>query len=200
MKKSARVCAAQIHKPTRQIADINRPHTAPPESTVLTAADPLNPPRWNPLEAVFAFLLPGLGHVLLGEVKRGLIIGGFTLALFFGGLLLGGIAIVDRDAPNPPFVRVFQVFLAPTWAAEWVREHHLVAAPRTQGSALLFAEDPPLTARTYTPSFGRMEEQGVLYTAVAGLLNVMAIVDVLYRRRATPRRRRGAADVGAVSA
>jgi len=33
----------------------------------------------------------------------------------------------------------------------------------------------------YEPSFGHIKEQGVLYTALAGLLNLLAILDVAYR-------------------
>ena len=43
----------------------------------------------------------------------------------------------------------------------------------------------------FEPAFGKTGEQGVLYTSLAGLLNLLAIMDVLYcdpeaRRRRTP--------------
>ena len=47
---------------------------------------------------------------------------------------------------------------------------------------------------TYEPSFGRVNEQGVLYTALAGLLNLLAILDVVYQ---DPRLRENDADAHA---
>ncbi len=134
-------------------------------------------PVWNPLEAVFAFLVPGLGHVLLGERQRGLLVGGFIMLLFVMGLLIGGVAVLDNSSTYGPFSRWGEIFLGPAYAVEWVKERTLQKAEAlpVQGQAL----SPQ--AWTYTPSYGRMEEQGVLYIAVAGLLNLLAILDVVYR-------------------
>ena len=41
---------------------------------------------------------------------------------------------------------------------------------------------PPTPAdATYEPSFGQVYEQGMLYTLLAGLLNLLAMMDVAHR-------------------
>ena len=145
-------------------------------------------PHVHVLAAFAGWLAPGLGHALIGEKARGLIIAAAVGGLWLGGLLLGGITVIDRYAPpegeqGMPVRRLALPFLgqamiapscviavwnsryaAPTWG-------YPPPAPDEQG-----ADKPP-----FSPSFGRMNEQGVLYTALAGLLNVLAIIDVLYR-------------------
>ena len=46
--------------------------------------------------AVLGWILPGLGHASLGDRRRGLLVGGGVLGLFLGGLLIGGLDVVDR--------------------------------------------------------------------------------------------------------
>jgi len=134
--------------------------------------------RW--IAAGACFLLPGLGYVLLGEKIRGRMVGAGILAMFVFGLLIGGVAILDGEQPNAPFVRLGQRFLAPTLVANAVRLRVLEPARSPQEAA----ESP---ARMYTPAYGRMEEQGVLYTSIAGFLNLMTMIDIAGR---SPRRRK----------
>ena len=61
--------------------------------------------RFSPLAAFLAWLWPGLGHISLGEKKRGLYIMFGVLFLFVCGVLVGGIDAVDRQVSkqqNPP--------------------------------------------------------------------------------------------------
>jgi len=51
--------------------------------------------RWPVGAAVAAWLLPGLGHVLLGQRRRGLLLLGAILGLYLAGLLIGGIDVID---------------------------------------------------------------------------------------------------------
>ncbi|MCW5853712.1 MAG: hypothetical protein KIT87_26835, partial [Anaerolineae bacterium] len=39
----------------------------------------------------------------------------------------------------------------------------------------------PHSDHRYQPSFAHVNEQGVLYTALAGLINLLAILDVIYK-------------------
>ncbi len=127
--------------------------------------------QFHPLAAAWGFLLPGAGHLWLGETQRGLIIGGFIMGLFVAGLLIGGIDVIDRRAADAPFIRVGQIFLGPSWAADWCRLSLMEPATTPQ----------EIAPGRYSPSLSRIQEQGVLYTAVAGLLNLMAIIDLVYR-------------------
>ena len=51
--------------------------------------------QWNPAAAFFTWLLPGLGHWMLGHRRRAVILGGAILLLWLGGLLIGGIGVID---------------------------------------------------------------------------------------------------------
>lgn len=56
-----------------------------------------HPPQhgFDPVAGLLAILLPGLGHIARGEKKRGLLAGFAVLAMFFGGMLIGGIDVID---------------------------------------------------------------------------------------------------------
>lgn len=58
------------------------PHTPPAHGFDLAAG-------------LLAVVLPGLGHIARGEKKRGLLAGFAVLAMFFGGMLIGGIDVID---------------------------------------------------------------------------------------------------------
>ncbi|MCG8512167.1 MAG: hypothetical protein MI741_23365 [Rhodospirillales bacterium] len=149
---------------------------------------PSQSPQWYPLEAVAGWVVPGLGHILLGERRRGLILMICIAGLWFSGVLIGGLGVVDWKKPNAPFLWFGQAFVAPTFAANWMINN--------QRFGPIIPEDPlppddiSNDASTYRPSFNRVEEQGVLYTAIAGLLNLMALIDVIYRDPRSPRYRK----------
>lgn len=125
-------------------------------------------PQWNFLEALAGWLIPGLGHWLLGQRRRGLIVGLSILALWAAGLLIGGIGVIHR-VQNPAWF-IGQATIGPSLAIDLYR-------------ANLDAHNPaprPGRKNAYEPSFGRMNELGILYTTLAGLLNVLAVIDVIY--------------------
>lgn len=126
---------------------------------------------------ICAWLLPGLGHWILGQRQRAVLLAVSIGLLWLGGLLIGGVGIISHQNPAQP--RRFhlwylgQMLTAPSIVVEQIRVRTLREAP-----------DPSAFERgtnTYEPSFGRASEQGALYTALAGLLNLLAIIDVLYR-------------------
>ena len=126
--------------------------------------------RWNFAAAFAGWLLPGLGQFLLGQPKRGVILAISIGTLWLGGLLIGGISIVDRN--NHPAWFLGQMLIAPSLAANYYQRQLLadqVGPPHPD-------RDPP-----FTPAIGRADEQGTLFTCMAGLLNLLAILDVLYR-------------------
>src|SRR5690606_31399650 len=66
-----------------------------PES-MTEPAEPSRPrERLDLLAGLVAAVLPGAGHVYLGEVRRGILAAVGVLGLFFGGMLLGGIDVID---------------------------------------------------------------------------------------------------------
>ena len=134
--------------------------------------------RWYIPEAMAAWFVPGLGHYLMGEKKRGIILLICISSLWFGGLLIGGPGIVNWHSQSAPIVRLGQYGLFQTFMFEWVRNNYMQPMP-----ADITADEKPNNGRiAYRQSFNRLEEQGVLYAAIAGLMNVLAIIDVIHRR------------------
>ena len=132
--------------------------------------------RWHVVAAVAAWLLPGLGHYLLGQKQRGAILAVSIGLMWLGGLLVGGVSSIDRRSHPAWFLG--QMLLSPSvLISEWYLPRVHAGAP--DGPKPQVHEDDPPPA--YTPSFARTNEQGVLYTALAGMLNLLAIIDVLYR-------------------
>ncbi len=133
---------------------------------------------WHLVAAIGAWLLPGLGHCLLGERRRAAILAVSIGGLWLGGLLIGGIGVINHEhAADPSKFNLWflgQMLTAPSVAVDLIREH-----------ALELDSDPNRSqaAAVYEPSHGRVYEQGVLFTALAGLLNLLACMDVLYRDR-----------------
>ena len=142
--------------------------------------DDAQTPMWNPIAAVAAWLLPGLGHYLLGERRRAVILAVTVGSVWLAGLLIGGIGVVNRVKHPAWFLG--QMLVAPSVAVnfgrQFIDENHLMPVPDSPN---------PCDHAIYEPSFGHVYEQGILYTALAGLLNLLVIMDVVYRH---PRHRR----------
>jgi hypothetical protein len=121
-------------------------------------------------EALAGWLVPGLGHYLIGERQRGGILAVTIITLYVAGLLIGGVSVCDRREHRLWFLG--QVLVAPSVLVDRYHQH-------LKGVQATLAEDEP---PAFVPSFGRVHEQGVLYTALAGLLNLLAILDLIYRQ------------------
>lgn len=148
----------------------------PPE----TPTDPpeIDPPLpvWNLPAAVAAWLVPGLGHILAGHAKRGVILMGCICGLWLVGLLAGGISVVDSrnvDGSLRPWY-LGQALIAPSLAVEYTHDRFRA---RTEGNDPIPSDE----SIPFEPSYGRAAEIGTLYTALAGLLNLLAIIDIAYR-------------------
>ena len=105
-----------------------------------------------PLIALAAWAMPGLGHVLLGRTAKGLYLGGLILGAFAVGLLLGqGYSVASVKFPFH-------------W---WGLVGGGVPALRANRFRGL---------RALVHTIDRLE-LGVVFTTVAGIMNVVAIVD-----------------------
>ncbi len=151
---------------------------SPPQTTLRFAA------------AVAAWVFPGLGHLLIGQRARGFILMGTIGGLWTLGLLIGGISVIehrDQDGKLRPWF-LGQMLLAPTLPVDYLhlklRSDHIAEFGR-----LPLPDDPTIP---YVPAIGRTHEQGTLYTSLAGLLNLLAILHVSCqppprRKAATPK-------------
>ena len=130
--------------------------------------------RWQPVAAALAWLLPGLGHAWVGQPRRGAILACAILSVWLSGLLVGGLSAIDppndSDERHRSIWFVCQVMLAPSMPMVWT-DRWLPHADRLLGL------EP---GTEVTPALGHAAEQGVLLTALAGLFNLLAIIDVSY--------------------
>lgn len=134
------------------------------------------PPVWNLPAAVAAWLIPGLGHLLAGHIQRGVILMVCIGGLWLVGLLVGGISVVEArnvDHSLRPWY-LGQALIAPSLAIEYTHDKRRA---QTQGAD----PDPYSEPVPFQPAYGRAAEIGTLYTALAGLLNLLAIIDIAYR-------------------
>lgn len=124
---------------------------------------------WNATAAVAAWLLPGLGHYIMGEKRRAIILACSIGSVWLGGLVIGGTAVINHKEHMAWFAG--QALMAPS----------ILIDLGAQFGAERSADDTPSRNPMFEPSFGHMYEQGILYTAMAGLLNLLAVIDVAYR-------------------
>ena len=134
--------------------------------------------RWNLAAALAGWLFPGLGHFLLGQRRRGLILAMSICAMWLSGLALGGVSVIDRHTHPAWFTG--QMLMSPSVLVNMYRQH----LQNNEVNGKLLPGTSP-----YEPSFSHIHEEGTLCTALAGLLNLLAILDVIYRDPSDPRYR-----------
>ena len=79
--------------------------------------------RLNIVAGVLAAVLPGLGHFYLGQKRRAAYAASGILGLFFGGLLIGGIDVIDAREDRWWFLG--QSFVGPlALGANWLHQNH----------------------------------------------------------------------------
>ncbi len=122
-------------------------------SEVVARSEPVAAPRVV-LGCVLAWAVPGAGHVVFGRWRRGLLFVSLVLVLLVGGIALEGK--VYKPVPGEPLT-----YLAALGAAG-------VGLPFAAAHALGWAD-------------GNLEgayfEYGNTFTLVAGLLNLLAVLD-----------------------
>jgi hypothetical protein len=107
-----------------------------------------------PLVALAGWVLPGLGHALLGQWRAATLMMGAILALYGGGLALTDFTAVDPERHGLEFIA--HVFAGgPTALTTWLTDGH-----------------EPTRFLPYL-------DIGRLYVAVASLLNLVAITDAV---------------------
>lgn len=154
-----------------------------------TTADPQAQRELRPVPLLLAWLWPGLGHMALGEAARGRRIMAGVLLLVLSGLLIGGIDSVDRREDTLWFLP--QAGCGPLAFVLDGANAALLKSGRI-GTLLPVPEPAPGSAGGRMISSRRglahPNEFGTLFIALAGLLNVVVILDAGFRR---PTRRMG---------
>jgi hypothetical protein len=102
-----------------------------------------------------AWLVPGAGHYILNEKKRAVVIFVSIVLTFLVGLYVGSVGVIDPVHAKP-------------WYAAQVLNTPLVMLLGRFGAGGRY------------PVFGRANEIGQIYTSIAGLLNLLCIVNAVY--------------------
>src|SRR4051812_17588099 len=128
-----------------------------------------------PVVALAGWVLPGLGYWLIGQRGRALACGVTILVVFLGGILIAGVRVVqapDMNGPGNTFQRILQrpwfigqVLTGPMGITAAVISDKLAASPNYRE----------------IETKARLAEIGTLYTAVAGMLNLLTIIDASHR-------------------
>ncbi len=163
-----------------------------------------HPDRLQPVAAILACILPGAGQLFLGYVGRGLAIMIGVLGLFLGGVLIGGLNCVDSRENRVWFIGQalvgptafildnihqsrFKGYPAspidgrPTGALRVPRPDEAIASHSSGRQVLVPA--PAGVQPAITKSIGRPNELGTLFGAIAGMLNLICIIDAAWSCR-----------------
>ncbi len=158
---------------------------------------------FQPVATVLAVILPGAGHAYLGHTRRAIYIAFGVLGLYLSGLLIGGIDVVDREEDFVWFLG--QALVGPiAFGTDYVHQTYFkgidprdskrrsakpdemrvmekglpMLRPRGTGQGPL---PPPLLIR----ALGRDNELGTLFSTIAGMMNLICIIDASFHRRAS---------------
>lgn len=185
---------------------ITCPETPPGYSIPPVSSANANHAPSPPIVAVAAWALPGLGYWLIGHRIRGLTIGITVLLMFVAGILIAGIRVIDVPGFNDQGERVLLdnsgntipngLLSSGDWALKKRPFYEVANKPWFVAQVLLgpitivtadislHAAEPTNPGSIYskvTKSHARLWEIGTLYTAIAGMLNLLAIIDSSFR-------------------
>lgn len=130
----------------------------------------------SPLVAVAGWLVPGAGYWVIGQRVRSLTIGLTIIILFILGIFIAGIRVVD--APNLVGRRqtlVRRILDKPAFLGQ------VLTGPLGLVSAWASSRAASNPATASIQAHSRIADIGALYTALAGMLNLMAIFDAAAR-------------------
>jgi TM2 domain-containing membrane protein YozV len=100
------------------------------------SAEPPHPrERLDLLAGLAAAAIPGAGHIYLGEARRGVLAAIGVLGLFLGGMLLGGIDVIDSREDRLWFYG--QALVGPiAFGVDWYHQNRLKAYQWEPGEAV----------------------------------------------------------------
>jgi len=151
---------------------------------------PTPPHRFDPLAGLLALAFPGLGHLYLRRRSRAAGVAAGVLFLFFGGLLIGGIDVVDSREDRLWYYA--ELGVGPlAYATDYLNQTRFkvndlgeirsatpdeVRAPDGSPRTAQPGQRPP-----NVKSVGRMNELGTLFCTMASFLNLIAVFDAALR-------------------
>jgi len=125
-----------------------------------------------PIVALAGWLVPGAGYWLLGQRVRALTICITILAMFIGGILIGGIRVIEApDVFGKNGNLVGRVLERPWYIGQ------VLAGPISLVGAYFSSLAGKSEELKSIVAHARLADIGTLYAAVAGMLNLLAIID-----------------------
>ncbi len=124
----------------------------------------------SPLAMLLAWLVPGLGHWILGERIRAVVFFVVINATFWGGVAIGGVRTTVTSREN----------------GAWIAAQ-LCAGPQTLAALYLSQKQDRLAqaaGREVVKAPWPSSSIAVVYSGVAGLLNLLVILNALVRAEA----------------
>lgn len=145
-----------------------------------------------PVIALAGWLLPGLGYFLIGQRMRAYVAGTAIVLTFLAGIFIGGIRVIDVPGYDVKgrhrLDKNDQWLLKSSFAGEvmykpWYIAQSLVGPINI--AATWFSLDQ--AGRGTKMSTARIFDIGTLYTAIAGMLNLLVMIDAAYRSTHPPK-------------
>ncbi len=106
------------------------------------------------LVGIVGWWIPGGGHLIIGESKRAAIIFVSIAFAFVFGIWLGSIACIDASTP--------------WYWAQMLNSPAVAYLAHLSGGVY------------HLESYGKPREMGEIYTAIAGMLNLLCVVNAVY--------------------
>ena len=132
-------------------------------------------PALNVRATIMAWIFPGLGHMNLGQCRKGRFICFGVLFLVVMGVLVGGIDAVDHKNDGLWFIA--QVFCGPVVIAIDMATQFIIV-------------EAPIEKRATLVGLSHVNEIGTLFIAMAGLMNFVVILDAMRTTRSVDLERR----------
>lgn len=104
---------------------------------------------------LLAWFVPGAGHLMIKKLKHTIIIFVTIVLTFCVGIYIGSIGVINPVGAKPWYIA--QIMNSPI--------------------VLMLGN---ITAQGGYPVYGRPSEIGQIYTSIAGLLNLLCIVNAVY--------------------
>ncbi|MCE9619548.1 MAG: hypothetical protein K8R92_06535 [Planctomycetes bacterium] len=133
---------------------------------------------FNITAAILGWILPGLGHYKAGEKARGKLILLGVGGLFLLGVLVGGVDCVDRREDGMWFVA--QAGAGGLAFATDLLNSSLLKSGEVGELLPLAVQGGKIMVSSYKGA-GPSNEIGTLLCGLAGMMNVVAVLDVLHR-------------------
>jgi hypothetical protein len=162
----------------------------------------------GPLVALAGWIVPGAGYWLIGDFARGTIVCAAIIVLWLSGILIAGVRVIEvpgYDSQDGSQIRMTEGrrvpvnhslyprsgwaltnggFISELFAKPWFAGQ-VLAGPISLATAAVsvnLAQRGP----DYPRPHGALETIGTLYAAIAGMLNLLVMIDSAYRAGQPP--------------